>query len=131
MLRLLIASLLALTVVACGDDGDGGIDAATPDASAPDAGGPDATSACATLCDCATTYCDTRFPDRTACMTECETFDSTALACRIEHCGYAQADPQIHCPHVAGEPGPGTPTACIVERPDAGTFDASTPDGAP
>lgn len=115
MLRLLTASLFALTLAACGDD-DGGADAATADAAAPDASGPDATtqSACMVLCGCATTYCDTRFPDMTDCMTNCAGLDSTVRSCRIEHCGYAQTEPVIHCPHVDGdETDPTTHPDCI------------------
>lgn len=129
MLRLLIASLFALTVAACGDDGAGGIDAGPADASIPDAS-PDGSNAspCEVLCNCATTYCDTYYPDLETCLTECEGWESTVRACRIEHCGYAQAPggAQTHCPHVAGVPGTGYP-ACELPPADAGTSDASAP----
>jgi hypothetical protein len=119
MLRLLIASLFALTLSACGDDDGGGTDAATIDASAPDAA-PDANnvSPCEILCNCATTYCGTQFPDLGTCLTECEGWDTTVRACRIEHCGYAQAPggAETHCPHVAGdENAVGTPAACVQQ----------------
>lgn len=118
MLRLLIASLFVLTLAACGEGGDDAIDAAGAiDSGAPDAT-PDAsnTSPCAVLCECATTYCGTQYPDLSACMTECEALDSTVRACRIEHCGYAQNDALTHCPHVAGdETDNTTPAACIQQ----------------
>lgn len=112
-MRPCLASLALLALAACGDDRRV-VDAGTVDAAGVDAPSPDADIAerCMTLCECAVASCATDFPDLAACLTDCATLDESVKLCRIEHCGYAQTNPGLHCPHVAGDPNAGVP-ACV------------------
>lgn len=106
----LLAAVALLS--ACGDDriavdaapSDAGIDAAPPDA--------DIAERCMTLCECAVASCATDFPDLDTCLADCAGLDESVKLCRIEHCGYAETNPGVHCPHVAGDPNGGVP-ACV------------------
>lgn len=114
MLR--VATVLSLLFAcACGDD-RGSVDAAPPDAPV-DAEVPDgsAVDRCMALCTCGTANCPVQFQDLTACMTDCAALEDSVRACRIEHCGYAQTNPGLHCPHVEGDPdAAGVPPECIA-----------------
>jgi hypothetical protein len=128
-MKLVIAAFVTATLclaAGCGDDGDsGGIDAAASvDAAATDAG-PDAqmASLCETMCTCASTFCSQDLND---CLAECAQIPVSVATCRNTHCGYAQSNATVHCPHVAGdENAPGTPLECIYDLADAGVPDAN------
>jgi hypothetical protein len=122
---------LSLALSGCGDDGGGTTtDALSTDAAAIDARPPDASTnqLCSQLCQCASTECSL---DMTACLSECAQVPASVRACRNTHCGYAQSNPTVHCPHVAGDPlAQNTPPECIFDLGiDAGpTDDAMPPD---
>ena len=129
MIRVYMVALalsLALATSACGDDGGGGTtDASTVDAAAVDAATADANpnAVCQSLCECASTVCSL---DMTACMNECAQVPASVRTCRNTHCGYAQSNPTVHCPHVDGDPlAQGTPPECIF---DLGLDAGPTPD---
>lgn len=112
--RLGVGVLALLLCCACGNDGSS-VDAAVPDAGI-DAEVPDGTAVdrCVTLCTCASNNCPVQFPDMATCMTDCAGLEDSVKSCRIEHCGYAQTNPGLHCPHVEGDPtSPGVPAACL------------------
>lgn len=123
--------LVSLAASGCGDDGGGGtIDAAaTVDAPVdPPTADANPNELCQQLCECASTVCS---QSMSACLSECAQIPASVRACRNTHCGYAQSNATVHCPHVAGDPlGQGTPTECIFDLGiDAGpTDDAMSPD---
>ncbi|HUH05604.1 MAG TPA: hypothetical protein VML75_26600 [Kofleriaceae bacterium] len=122
---------LSLAVSGCGDDGGGTtIDAATTaDAPVtPPTADANPNELCEQLCQCASTVCS---QSSSACLTECAQIPASVRACRNTHCGYAQSNPTVHCPHVAGDPlDSTTPPECVFDLGiDAGpTDDAMPPD---
>jgi hypothetical protein len=108
LVHLLVTAVVAVAALpACGgddDDSSGQVDASSVDggAGASDARPPDAapTGACEALCDCVVSLCE---GDAASCIAECEGLAVAARSCRAEHCGYAQVDPDYHCPHARGE----------------------------
>ena len=109
------AGLAAAVVVgvlagwACGGGGTSP-DAAVDGSAAIDGPAPDAEDRCATLCSCTEEFCSDTFAD---CVATCQGLDDSVRECRIEHCGYAQTNPALHCPHAMGDTtSPGFPAAC-------------------
>lgn len=113
MWRRTILVLACIGWMACGGDDDPTTDATPADASATvDSGSSDGGNAiCETLCSCASQFCG---QNETECLATCATLAPTVQACRTEHCGFAQTNPGLHCPHVAGVDEAGTPPACIA-----------------
>jgi hypothetical protein len=105
----LLAALIAFAA-ACGGGG-GGIDASIDGNGTIDAPTPDAMDRCQALCACTVDFCA---DDLNACLAQCAGLDDSVRECRIEHCGYAQTNPGFHCPHALGDAtSAGVPPACI------------------
>jgi hypothetical protein len=120
-MRMMIAIVTTLCLVACGDDsGDDGDDQPAIDAPM---GTPDMNTAtpatCADYCAAIGTNCtaaNEQFSSAADCMASCATWeqgtlgaqDGNSLECRSYHAGAAAGAPTVHCRHA----GPGGDGAC-------------------